>query len=211
MMRILLIRHGETPWNRNRRWQGHADVPLSREGLEQAIRLALHLKEERTPIDRIYSSDLRRAQQTAQKLVEALATELVVDPALREIEVGKWTGLSQDEIKERFAEEWARIAAGEDLPRGGGETFAAFSLRIVAALDRLRRRHGGKTVAAVTHGGVIRAALLHALGLPWLRIREVAAVDNTALTELLWDGTIWTVGRRNHTPHLASLAPEVTG
>jgi probable phosphoglycerate mutase len=211
MMRILLIRHGETPWNRSRRWQGHADVPLSREGLEQAIRLALHLKEERTPIDRIYSSDLRRAQQTAQKLVEALATELVVDPALREIEVGKWTGLSQDEIKERFAEEWARIAAGEDLPRGGGETFAAFSLRIVAALDRLRRRHGGKTVAAVTHGGVIRAALLHALGLPWLRIREVAAVDNTALTELLWDGTIWTVGRRNHTPHLASLAPEVTG
>jgi len=163
------------------------------------------------PIDRIYSSDLRRAQQTAQKLVEVLATELVVDPALREIEVGRWTGLSQDEIKERFAEEWARIAAGEDLPRGGGETFAAFSLRIIAALDCLRRRHGGKTVAVVTHGGVIRAALLHALGLPWLRIREVAAVDNTALTGLLWDGTIWTVGRRNHAPHLASLASEVAG
>jgi probable phosphoglycerate mutase len=211
MTRLLLIRHGETPWNRDRRWQGHADVPLSAEGLAQAARLGVHLKAQRASIGVIYSSDLRRAHETARKLVAALASRLVIDPVWREIEVGRWTGLSQDEIKVRFAEEWERIAAGEDLPRGGGETFAAFSLRIVEALDRLRRRHRGQTVAVVTHGGVIRAALLHALGLPWLRLREVAAVDNTALTELVWDGAAWTIGRRNHAPHLADLASGATG
>ncbi|HSD11346.1 MAG TPA: histidine phosphatase family protein [Candidatus Binatia bacterium] len=211
MTRLLLIRHGETPWNRDRRWQGHADVSLSAEGLAQSTRLGVHLKAQRASIEVIYSSDLRRAHETARKLVEALAAELVIDPVWREIEVGRWTGLSQDEIRMRFAEEWGRIAAGEDLPRGGGETFAAFSLRIVEALDLLRHRHRGQTVAVVTHGGVIRAALLHALGLPWLRLREIAAVDNTALTELVWDGVSWTVGRRNHAPHLADLASEATG
>jgi broad specificity phosphatase PhoE len=211
MTRLLLIRHGETPWNRDRRWQGHADVPLSVEGFAQAARLADHLRTQRAAIGVIYSSDLRRAHDTARKLAEALEADLVVDSVWREIEVGRWTGLSRDEIKERFAEEWRRIAAGEDLPRGGGETFAAFSLRIVEALDCLRRRHTGQTVAIVTHGGVIRAALLHALGLSWPRLREVAAVDNAALSELLWDGSAWTVLRRNYAPHLASPPTGVGG
>ena len=211
MTRLLLIRHGKTPWNRERRWQGHADVPLSAEGLAQAERLGDHLKTRGAPIGVIYSSDLQRAHDTARKLAEALAAELVVDPVWREIEVGRWTGLSRDEIKERFAEEWGRIAAGEDLPRAGSETFAAFSLRIVEALDRVRRRHVGQTVAVVTHGGVIRAALLHALGLPWLRLREVAAVDNTAVSELLWGGDAWTITRRNHAPHLEAPVEEANG
>jgi len=211
MTRLLLIRHGETSWNRDRRWQGHADVPLSAEGLAQAARLADHLKTQGSSIGVIYSSDLRRAHDTARKLAAVLTAELVVDPAWREIEVGQWTGLSRDEIKERFAEEWGRIAAGEDLPRGGGETFSAFSLRIIAALDRLRRRHGGQTVAVVTHGGVIRTALLHVLGLPWIRLREVAAIDNTAVSELVWDGAAWTIARRNHAPHLEAPAEEVNG
>jgi broad specificity phosphatase PhoE len=211
MTRLLLIRHGETPWNRDRRWQGHADVPLSEEGFAQAARLADHLRTQGAAIGVIYSSDLQRAHDTARTLAEALAAELVVDPVWREIEVGRWTGLSGHEIKERFAEEWRRIAAGEDLPRGGGETFAAFSLRIIEAVDRLRRRHIGETVAVVTHGGVIRAALLHALGLSWLRLREVAAVDNTALSELVWDGSAWVVARRNDTLHLASPPTEAVG
>jgi len=202
MTRVLLIRHGETPWNRDRRWQGHADVPLNTAGVAQAARLAAHLKNELAPVAAVYSSDLRRASDTARTLAQALAAELVVDPAWREIEVGRWTGLSRDEIKERFADEWTRIAEGEDLPRGGGETFAAFSQRIVAALDVLCGRHADQTVAVVTHGGAIRAALLHVLGLPWSRLREISAIGNTALSELLWDGVSWTVGRRNCAPHL---------
>src|SRR5213076_1552089 len=80
MTHLLLIRHGETPWNRDRRWQGHADVPLSAEGLAQAVRLADHLKTQGAAIGVVYSSDLQRAHETARKLAETLATELIVDP-----------------------------------------------------------------------------------------------------------------------------------
>ena len=207
MTRVLLIRHGETEWNRAERWQGHADIPLADEGLAQARALASYLSDaardsSRAPIRAIYASDLLRASQTADVLARALAIESRVDAGWREIDVGRWTGLRRDEIRFRFGDEWSRIAAGEDLPRGGGETFAAFSARIVAALDRLRDRHPGETVAVATHGGVIRAALLHVLGLHWLRLREIAAVENTAVTELRWDGERWVVDVRNDVAHL---------
>ena len=206
MTRVLLIRHGETEWNRDERWQGHADVPLSEAGHEQARRLAAHLGgpdyRDGRDIRALYSSDLQRASQTAEVVAGALGVEARIDAAWREIDVGRWAGWRRDEIREKFAEEWQRIADGEDLPRGGGETFGAFSLRIVGALDRIRERHAGETVAVVTHGGVIRAVLLHVLGLPWLRIREVSAVGNTAINDLSWSGTEWVVAGRNLTTHL---------
>lgn len=155
------------------------------------------------PIHVVYSSDLRRASQTADVLAKALGLEPRVETAWREIDVGLWAGSRRDEIREQFADEWRRIAEGEDLPRGGGETFGGFSARIVAALERLRADHADETVAVVTHGGVIRAALLHVLGLPWLRIREVAAIANTAISELSWNGVEWVVAGRNLTIHLA--------
>src|SRR6185503_4216300 len=105
--------------------------------------------------------------------------------------------------REKWGNEWRRIAAGEDLPRGGGETFAVFSARIVAGLERLRGQHERETVAVVTHGGAIRAALLHVLGLHWMRMREVAAVANTGINELLWEGASWIVKGRNEIAHLA--------
>jgi 2,3-bisphosphoglycerate-dependent phosphoglycerate mutase len=204
MTRVLLIRHGETPWNRERRWQGHADVPLSPEGLEQAARLAAHLRTQGEAIVAVYSSDLRRALDTAIELARVLGVPLTTEHAWREIRVGRWTGLNREEIQQRFTEEWDRIVAGEDLPRGGGETFGEFSSRVIAALDSLAARHRRETVAVVTHGGAIRALLLHALGLPFQRLREVSRVANTALTELRSDGGAWTVMRRNDTPHLAA-------
>jgi probable phosphoglycerate mutase len=209
MTRVLLIRHGQTSWNREQRWQGQADIPLCDEGLEQSRRLAAYLGDRAAPseppfrIRAVYASDLRRASATAEVLARALGVESLIDRGWREIDVGCWTGHRRDEIRAKFADEWQRIAAGEDLPRGGGETFAAFSARIVAALDRLRSAHPHQTVAVVTHGGVIRAALLHALGLPWLRMREVAAVTNTGINELAWEGTSWVIKGRDEIAHLA--------
>jgi broad specificity phosphatase PhoE len=204
MTRVLLIRHGETHWNRDRRWQGQANIELSDEGRLQATRLAASLSKLEPSLRVIYSSDLRRAHDTAHELAAVIGTGVVVDPAWREIAVGSWTGLRRDEIKERFEEEWQRIAAGEDIARGGGETFAAFSARVVGALETLRERHPDQLVAVVTHGGAISALLLHVLDLPWARIRDVTGVPNTALNELVWSGDRWTVTRRNHAPHLES-------
>lgn len=208
MTRVLLIRHGETTWNRDGRWQGHADVELSEQGRLQASRLAGVLGRLEPSLRVLYSSDLRRAQDTARELARALGATVVVDPAWREIAVGSWTGLRRDEIKELFEDEWRRIAAGEDLARGGGETFAGFSARVVTALEALRSRHRDELVAVVTHGGVISAALLYTLELPWTRIRDVVGVLNTALNELTWDGSRWAVTRRNHTPHFDNLETE---
>lgn len=209
MIRVLLIRHGETAWNHDGRWQGHSDVPLSPAGHEQAARLASHLRQEAPSIRTIYSSDLQRALATARAIAEALDARLLPDPLWREIDVGRWSGLLRADIEKRFADDWRRIAAGEDLPRGGGETFTGFADRIVRALNGLRDRHPGKTVAVVTHGGAIRAALLHVLGLPWSRLREVAGVGNTAVNELTWDGSAWFPGRRNLLTHLSSTTPRV--
>ncbi len=206
MTRVLLIRHGETTWNRDGRWQGHADIELSEHGRVQAARLAASLGKLEPSLGVIYSSDLRRARDTARELALAIGANVVVDPAWREIAVGSWTGLRRDEIKVRFEAEWRRIAAGEDLARGGGETFAAFSSRVIAALDALRDRHPDQLVAVVTHGGVISAALLHVLELPWERFRDVTGALNTALNELIWKGERWSVTRRNHAPHLDNLA-----
>lgn len=205
MTRVLLIRHGETAWNRDGRWQGHSDVPLSPAGYEQAARLAAHLRQQDLAIRMVYSSDLQRALETARTVANVLGAELVLDPSWKEIDVGTWSGLLRADIEKQYADDWRRIAAGEDLPRGGGETFSAFSERIVRALNALRDLHVDQTVAVVTHGGAIRAALMHVLGLPWHRIREVATIGNTAVNELAWDGSAWFPGRRNLLTHLSEL------
>ncbi|MGH7855724.1 MAG: histidine phosphatase family protein [Candidatus Binatia bacterium] len=201
MNRVLLIRHGETEWNRERRWQGHANVPLSPEGMRQAERLARWLCRERPGVRAVYSSDLDRAVDTARAVAAAYGVDPILDPAWREMDVGAWSGLGRPEIEIRFAEEWRRILAGEDLRRGGGETFGGFTERIVSALERLPALHPGGTTAVVTHGGVIRAALLHLRGLPFARLREIAPVENAAFAELSSNGDGWQVlGLGTETP-----------
>jgi broad specificity phosphatase PhoE len=206
MTRVLLIRHGETAWNRERRWQGQADVPLTAEGREQARRLARFLRGE-SSVDHLYTSDLVRAAETARTLAEALGVEPSIDPAWREMDVGAWSGLTRDDIRVRFRDEWERLAAGEDLPRGGGETFGDFTARVVAAIERLRDAHPGETVAVVTHGGVIRALVLHMKELPFSRLSDVSRVENTAFTEVHCDRGAWLVIRAGEAPHLEAIVP----
>ena len=182
--RVLLVRHAETEWNRERRWQGHADVPLSPEGERQRARLAEALRQDRPDIRAIVSSDLRRAADTARALAAAFGIEPVLDPSWREMDVGCWSGLGRAEIEQRFAAEWSRILAGEDLPRGGGETFGGFTDRVARALDAVAAAYPAGTVAVVTHGGVIRALRLRVRGLAFDRLREIGPVENTAVAEL---------------------------
>src|SRR5690349_15996562 len=100
MTTLLLARHGETDWNREGRWQGWADPPLNELGRRQATRLAEQLRT--IPFDAVYSSDLRRAHETAEILAAPHAVPIVVDPALREIDIGSWSGLTRAEIAARF-------------------------------------------------------------------------------------------------------------
>jgi probable phosphoglycerate mutase len=207
VLRVLLIRHGETAWNREGRWQGHANVPLAPEGAEQAERLAIWLRETHPDLVAVHSSDLDRATETARRIAVAYGLEPVVDPLWREMDVGEWSGLGRASIESRFAEEWQRIVAGEDLPRGGGETFAGFTRRILRGLETLAALRPAGTVAVVTHGGVIRAALLHLQGLPFARLREIARVGNTAFAELTRDGTEWRITAPTDARQPAAVPP----
>jgi broad specificity phosphatase PhoE len=147
---ILLARHGETDWNRERRVQGHTDRPLNDEGRRQADVLAAELESE--PIDAVYSSDLVRAHETARIVAERLGLDVTVLPDLRERDFGTWEGLTDDEILARFPQ--ARTG-----PWGDAESREEMLERVRAAMRRVADAHPGGRVLVISHGGPVRALL----------------------------------------------------
>lgn len=149
MTTILLARHGETDWNRDGRWQGWADPPLNETGREQARELAERLRS--TPFDAVYSSDLKRALETAEIVAATHAQTVEIDPDLREIDVGAWSGLTRAEVEAQYP----------DGDRPGAETREQHGARVLAAVERIARAHPGDRVLVVAHGGCLRALQRH--------------------------------------------------
>lgn len=149
---IVLVRHGETDWNRDHRVQGHTDVPLNEEGRRQAHALSALL--DGHVFDAVYSSDLSRALETATILAEPRSLDVRTLASLREKNFGTWEGLSDVDVHERF---------GDPGPGGWGdaETTHEMAGRTVAALLGIGAAHNGKAVLVITHGGPMRAALHH--------------------------------------------------
>lgn len=163
LTRLILIRHGESTWNRERRIQGQLDPPLSELGRAQAQRLARRFSGRK--IEALYTSDLLRASQTAEPISGALGVTSTPAPELREIFLGEWEGLNSEDIAARFPaawDAWTREPSWDLVP--GGEGAAAFENRVEAAVHRLLERHPSGDVVAVTHGGVIQIALHHVVG-----------------------------------------------
>lgn len=176
-----LVRHGETDDNRSRVFQGQSGRGLNRLGRAQAARLAERVR--RAPPTAIVASDLERAAETANILGEACGQAVELDPALREVNVGAWTGKSYGEIEARFPEEWAAWEAGLDLRRGGGETYAELAERIDGALARIAARHApGGRVLVVSHGGAIKSWIAKLLGLSVEGGRALGGAANCGLT-----------------------------
>jgi len=162
---ILLARHGETDWNRDGRFQGWADPPLNAAGRAQARALADQLRD--TPFDAAYSSDLRRAHETAQIVAAAHGVDVVTDPGLREIDVGSWSGLTRAEIEERFP--------GAD--QHDGETREQHLTRVLETVERIARSHRGGRILIVSHGGSLRALRRHCVGEPAHRLENCAVYE----------------------------------
>ena len=154
--RFVLIRHAESVWNADDRWQGHADPPLSARGAAQAEALAKTLAREHA--DALLSSDLRRAWQTAEILGRALGLAPRPDPRLRELDVGRWAGLTRSEIAALDPDLLRRFEAEDPAVRaGGGESRAEIRARVRAAFRSLAQEHPGARLIVVTHLGVVRA------------------------------------------------------
>jgi probable phosphoglycerate mutase len=180
-IRITFVRHGESVSNRAQRWQGQGDSELSELGRSQAQALGRRIGGRR--FDRIIASDLTRAVDTAR----ATGLPFERDRSFREFDVGRWEGLTREEVEAQFPEEIERLKQGEDIPLGGGESYAAFSERIDGALARLRAQlEPGQHALVVCHGGVIGTAIAGLMGLRGSGRWPLSRVTNTAISEVTW-------------------------
>jgi len=190
---ILLIRHGETAWNAERRLQGHIDIALNGEGERQAALLGAALAGE--PIHHIVASDLARARQTAEAIAAARGARVAIDPALRERCYGGFEGLLYSEIAARFPLEFAAWQARNvdaELPPGNnqGETFRRFHERTTSAIAFHAAAHPGKTIALVAHGGVLECAYRAALGLPLETPRDFKVLNASVNRFVVEEGAL---------------------
>lgn len=190
--RFVLVRHGETAYNREGRFQGaDSDPPLTARGREQARAVADEL--EGVDFDALYTSDLLRAIETAQVLAEAVGVTPRVLEGLREMSHGEWEGKTKAEILDTWPEEHA---AFEEDPRGvarpGGDSYGDLAERVWPVLERLADRHRGERVLVVTHGGPIRLVLSDVTGTPLTR-RDSLGVDNGRWFVVEKDGDTWRV------------------
>ena len=162
---LFLIRHGETDWNAQNRFQGHQDSPLTAIGIAQAEAAAHFLRDH--ALTALYSSDLPRTLQTAAPIATATGLLVVQEPALRERNLGIFEGLTREEIKTRYAEDFARYLAREpeyEIPTG--ESLKQLNQRGMNIMTTLARRHPGESVAIVSHGAILTTFLRQLQGIP---------------------------------------------
>ena len=181
---MYLIRHGETDWNKEKRIQGRLDIPLNERGREQAEALAARLAS--LPLERIYTSDLGRAQETTAIIIARQQTKqipIVSTPALREGGYGLWEGLTREEVIAGFAEDWGDwVRSGGIGAPAEGEDFTSLAQRVGTIFDAAAKEEN-KTVLISTHHGPIQAILCHALGI-CLSSRSRFLVQNCSLSAL---------------------------
>lgn len=185
MTELLFIRHGETDWNREQRFQGQIDVPLNRAGITQAERVAARLAGD--PHDALVASDLARARETAAPVAAAWGMAPGLVKGLREQHFGVLEGLDVPTIKAHHADLWARWLehrADFALP-GGGESLRDFHARVLATVRDLAAAHAGRRLALVTHGGVLDMLWRTAMGQPIDGLRS-CEIPNTGLNRLRW-------------------------
>lgn len=183
---LIFIRHGETDWNRQQRFQGQIDVPLNDTGRAQAARLALRLAGE--PNDVLICSDLLRTRETAAPLALAWRTQARPDAAFREQNFGIVDGLDVPTIQQHHAELWALwLEQRADFRLPGGESLREFNRRVMAGLHALVQQHAGKTITVVSHGGVLDMLWRSVHGLPLDGLRR-CEIPNTGINRLRWAG-----------------------
>lgn len=200
MKRILLIRHGQTDWNREGRWQGHLDVPLNQDGLEQARRVAEHLRGR--PITAIYSSDLVRARTTAEQIAAEYGLTVTTDPRWRELNLGAFQGLTTSEITGKYPDALRQMREDYlDYIIPGGEARRAMQERAYTAYRDIVAREPGPEIVVVSHGGTIRILLMRLFRENDDILRR--SVHNTSIS------TVETDGENNHLISLAETPHEV--
>ena len=181
--RLYLIRHGEVEERYHRTFGGRIDMNLSERGLRQVQATADYLTG--SPPEVLYASPMQRVQQTVAPLLRQTRLEQIILPGLREVDFGAWTGLSWDEVQQRFnksAFDWLELLETGTIP--DAETTTAFRERVELALDQILRESSGRTVAVYCHGGVIRMLISILCDLPFRRM-NLFDVEYASLTKVV--------------------------
>jgi probable phosphoglycerate mutase len=202
---LILIRHGETAWNRERRMQGQTDTPLSDTGRAQADAVGRRLA--RHPFAALYSSDLSRAWETAAAIARAHVQghDIRREPALRERTFGVFEGLTYDEMAQRYPDEHARFSARDpDYAVPGGESPRQFFERSLACLEAIARAHEGESVVVVTHGLVLDTLHRAARNLT-LQAKREAPLLNASLNTFQRSAQAWVEIAWGDVAHLAGV------
>ena len=202
MLHLILVRHGESKWNEQRRYQGQANVPLSGLGKRQAELVAERLAGQK--IDAVYASDLIRAWETASAIAEKSGLNVLPEPRLRELKFGVLEGLTFEEAQAQYPQMIAAWLEDFNQPPEGAETIDLFNARIVSLLDDLEAKHDEQVVLLVGHGGSLSEILRVALGLSREK-RWYLEMENASLSEVLIAEGYISLKRLNDTCHLAML------
>lgn len=206
-MRLIVVRHGETAYNAERRFTGQTDVPLTPQGRTQADLVGKSLAG--SHLDAIVCSDLERTRDTAQNIARYFSLPVEDDSDLREISLGAWEGFTFAEIKERDPEGLAAwIVDPTHNAAPGGENVAQVRDRVVRALAHWRARYPDGNVLWVTHGGLIGVLFCHVLGLD-LNRRWQFRHDNASIHEIWFRGERVEIVRLNETAHLRMIEKEI--
>jgi broad specificity phosphatase PhoE len=182
MTHLYLVRHGQTDWNAQGRWQGQADIPLNALGLSQADQQAAAL----APLElaAIYSSDLSRARHTAAPLARLTGLPVQLDPRLREIHQGGWQGLLIAETRARFPDVFQNMVNNPEIALVvGGESASQVQERMITAINDIVNLYPRQRVAVVSHGFALAAAYAHFHGDGWTQIWDLIPA-NSAWLEL---------------------------
>ena len=197
---VILIRHGETEWNVQQRFQGHYDSELTEKGKRQVEALGERFKEEE--MDLIYSSDLPRARKTAEAIAHLNGFSIRYDLRLREKNLGIFEGLDVNEIKARYPEAFKAFKNGGAQHRiEQGESNLLLLDRARNFLDHIHCKHEGWKIAIVTHGGFIRVVIKHSLGISQDTPTQFM-IKNTSVHRLIWKNERWMVSLLGDVSHL---------
>jgi broad specificity phosphatase PhoE len=203
-MRLVIVRHGESEWNRIGRYQGHYDAPLSEMGVRQAEALAERLRTEK--FHTIYASPLQRARLTGEAVHRFHPdTPFVIAPAIIELDHGEWSGLMVDEVIEKFGDglrEWRMHPTRSQMP--GGESFSNILKRVLDFKEQLLKAHPDQTVLISTHDVVVKILVADALGMHMDGINQIW-VTNASISVIEYGSDMTYLVSLSEAAHLSKL------
>lgn len=184
MVKIILVRHGYSLTNKSRRFTGHMDVDLDEIGYKQAELVSDYIFNN-YKVDRIYSSDLKRAVNTVKPLADRLGMTVETTKSLRELDVGKWENVAIDEIAKLYPYTYANyVSKPWEVKCDGGESYGDLLDRSLEGIRKIVCENDGKTVVVATHGGVVRALRSAWTGIGIENIISIPHVNNASITEV---------------------------